>query len=504
VFPTLSFGDTEIAPADLAARAAKAAGFLASIGLADGDTFAVMLRNQPALLEIMLAARQLGAYFVPLNWHFTAAETSFILRDSGAKVLIIGGDLLPGVADGIPADMPVYRVGPLERALSQGAANGARDWNAGVERAEPLRTSSDKFRGMVPYTSGTTGQPKGVLRIPQGDPAEVALRMGRMYQQALGVSPTSRCLISAPLYHSAPTSYVLLAARQGAWLRLEPRFDALETLAAIERFRTTDAYLVPTMYVRLLRLTAAERSRYDISSLRFVASTGAPCPAEVKRAMIDWWGDIINETYASSELGYLTAISSNEARVKPGSAGRPIDGVTIRILDEQGHEVPANTIGKIYARQTLMPSFTYINRQSDRDVLEHDGFLTVGDIGYVDTDGYLFVSDRRSDLVLSGGVNIYPAEIEAQLITMPGIADCAVFGVPDPEFGQSLVAVIQPGEEVSLTAEQVRSFLATRLAGFKIPRTIVFRAQLPREDTGKIFKRKLRDEFTQALATRAL
>ena len=177
--------------------------------------------------------------------------------------------------------------------------------------------------------------------------------------------------------------------------------------------------------------------------------------------------------------------------------------MTIRILDEHGRDVPDKTIGKIYARQTLMPSFTYINRQSDRDALEHDGFLTVGDIGYVDSDGYLFVSDRRSDLVLSGGVNIYPAEIEAQLITMPGIADCAVFGVPDAEFGQALVAVIQPGEEAWLTAEQVRSFLATRLAGFKIPRTIVFRAQLPREDTGKIFKRKLRDEFTQTQASKA-
>ena len=177
MFPTLSFGDSEIAPADLAARAAKTAGFLASIGLADGDTFAVMLRNQPKLIEIMLAARQLGAYFVPLNWHFTATEASFILRDSGAKLLIIGGDLLPGVADAIPVDMPVYRVGPLGPSQGQGAANGARDWNAAVEDAQPLRTSSDKFRGMVPYTSGTTGQPKGVRRIPQGDPTQVAERI---------------------------------------------------------------------------------------------------------------------------------------------------------------------------------------------------------------------------------------------------------------------------------------------------------------------------------------
>jgi long-chain acyl-CoA synthetase len=250
------------------------------------------------------------------------------------------------------------------------------------------------------------------------------------------------------------------------------------------------------MFVRLLRLPAKVRSRYDLSSLKFVASTGAPCAPDVKRAMIDWWGDVINETYAASELGYLTAISAKEARAKPGSAGRPIDGVSLRILDEQGHDVPAGTVGKIYARQTLAPQFTYINRPDDRDAIEHDGYLTVGDIGWLDSDGYLFVSDRRSDLVLSGGVNIYPAEIEAQLIAMPGIADCAVFGVPHAEFGQSLVAVIQPTGEVALTAEQVQAFLAKRLAGFKIPRAIHFRDSLPREDTGKIFKRLLREQFT--------
>jgi long-chain acyl-CoA synthetase len=495
MFPTLSFGNHEIGPQDLAARAAKVAGFLASVGIADGDTFAIMLRNDPALVEIMLAARQLGAYFVPLNWHFTAGEAGYILRDSGAKALIVGGDLLQAIAAGIPADIPVYQVQSL---AAQSAADS--DWFSVVARAEPLRGSSENFRGMVAYTSGTTGQPKGVRRIPQGDGAQASRRLSRMYEQALGIVPNARCLISAPLYHSAPCSYVLFAARRGAWLRLEPRFDALATLAAIEHFRITDAYLVPTMFVRLLRLPEAERRRYDHSSLRFVVSTGAPCPPDVKRAMIDWWGDVIHETYAASELGYLTAISSQEARAKPGSAGRPIEGVAIRILDDEGRNVPCETIGKIYARQTLAPPFTYINRQSDRDAIERDGFLTVGDLGYVDADGYLFVTDRRSDLILSGGVNIYPAEIEAQLIVMPGIADCAVFGVPHAEFGQSLVAVIQPTGNLALTVEQVRSFLAAKIAGFKIPRTILFRSELPREDTGKIFKRRLRDEFLTSTA----
>jgi long-chain acyl-CoA synthetase len=252
------------------------------------------------------------------------------------------------------------------------------------------------------------------------------------------------------------------------------------------------------MFVRLLRLPTDVRSSYDLSSLRFVITTGAPCAPEVKRAMIDWWGDVINETYAASELGYLTSISAQEARAKPGSAGRSIEGVSIRILDDQGRDVPCGTIGKIYVRQTLMPPFTYINRPEERVALEHEGFLTAGDIGWLDADGYLYVTDRRNDLVLSGGVNIYPAEIEAQLIAMPGVADCAVFGVPHPEFGQSLVAVVQPADGNMLTADAVRAFLAPRLAGFKIPRAIHFRSSLPREDTGKIFKRRLRDEFSGA------
>jgi long-chain acyl-CoA synthetase len=506
MFPTLSFGTQEFAPQDLAARAARSAGFLASAGLKDGDTFALMLRNDPVLVEIMLAARQLGAYFVPLNWHFKAGEAGYILRDSGAKALIIHSDLLPAIADGIPAGMPVFEVAPLadesaadaRQEASTNAHHGAADWHSLVARVEPLRGTSVHFRGMVAYTSGTTGQPKGVRRNPRGDEADAAQRMGRMYAQGLGIIPGARCLISAPLYHSAPCSYLLFASRCGAWLRLEPRFDAQATLAAIERYGITDAYLVPTMFVRLLRLPEAVRRQYDLSSLRFVVSTGAPCPPDVKRAMIDWWGDVINETYAASELGYLTAISAKEARAKPGSAGRPIEGVSLRILDEAGNDVPRGTIGKIYARQTLMPQFTYINRERDRAAIEHEGYLTVGDIGWLDPDGYLYVTDRRNDLVLSGGVNIYPAEIEAQLMMMPGVADCAVFGVPHAEFGQSLVAVIQPSGEVALSPDGVQAFLAKRLAGFKIPHAIHFRDALPREDTGKIFKRLLREEFVSS------
>ena len=501
MFPTLSFGDQEMTPAELAVGSAKAADVLTSIGVAEGDTFAVMLPNSPTLIEIMLAARQIGAYFVALNWHFKAGEAGYILRDSGARALVIDSDLVAQIAEGIPPDMPVLEV---ERNSGAGARRDGGsaslrdiDWHARLAQATPLTKVSDRPRGMIAYTSGTTGLPKGVRRIPPGveDAAAAAERMARMFQAGLGITPNARCLVSAPLYHSAPASYAAFAALCGAWLRLEPRFDAEATLAMIERYRISHAYLVPTMFVRLLRLPAEVRARYDLSSLQFVISTGAPCAPNIKNAMIEWFGDVINETYASSELGYLTSITAQEARAKPGSAGRPIDGVTIRILDDQGRDVAAGTIGKIYARQTLATAFTYINRQEDRDAIEQEGFLTVGDIGYVDDDGYLYVTDRRNDLVLSGSVNIYPAEIEAQLIAMAGVADCAVFGVPDSEFGQSLIAAIQPSGTVALTAEAVQAFLSERLANFKISRVVEFRDTLPREDTGKIFKRKLRDEY---------
>jgi long-chain acyl-CoA synthetase len=211
--------------------------------------------------------------------------------------------------------------------------------------------------------------------------------------------------------------------------------------------------------------------------------------------MIGWWGDVINESYAASETGYLTAISSAEARLKPGSAGRPIEGVSIKIVDDNGNEVAAGVVGTIYARHLATSRFTYINRENDRKAVENDGYVTVGDIGYLDHEGYLYVCDRRTDLVLSGGVNIYPAEIEQVLIGMPGVADCAVFGIPDAEFGQSLAAVVQTHGETSLTAQQVKEFLARKLADFKVPRIVEFRDSVPREDTGKIFKRRLQEEY---------
>ena len=257
----------------------------------------------------------------------------------------------------------------------------------------------------------------------------------------------------------------------------------------------THAYLVPTMFVRMLALPDAVRRRHDLGSMRFVASTGSPCPPDVKRAMIEWWGPVIHEAYGSSELGYMTRLDSVEALRKPGSAGKPLPGVDIAILDDQGEPLPPGQAGLIYAHQSAIADFSYIGNPQARHAMERHGLKTLGDIGYLDEDGYLFIVDRSADLVICGGVNIYPAEIEAVLHMLPGVADCAVFGIPDAEFGEALAAAVQLVDGAALDAEAVRAFLRPRLAGFKLPKVVTFHTQLPREDTGKIFKRRLREPY---------
>jgi long-chain acyl-CoA synthetase len=285
------------------------------------------------------------------------------------------------------------------------------------------------------------------------------------------------------------------AMLHGELLVLEPKFDAERTLALIDEFKLTHAYLVPTMYVRLLRLDERIKKRYDVSSMRFVSSTGSPCPAEIKRAMIEWWGPVFNESYAASELGYLTSITSSEALRKPGSAGRPLGKARISIRDTAGRELPQGEVGLIYARQPAFPDFTYNNDPDARRKIEVDGLWSMGDMGYLDADGYLYVCDRASDMVISGGVNIYPAEIEAVLALMPGVRDCAVFGIPDEEFGEALCAAVQPDPGATLTAGEVQDFLRSRISSYKVPRKVDFHPALPREDSGKIFKRRLRAPY---------
>jgi long-chain acyl-CoA synthetase len=489
--------------AAIEARALRGIGGLDRLGIGAGDVVAIMLRNEPAFLEAMLIARLAGCYSCPINFHYKADEAGYILRDCAAKALIIHADLLRQVDGGIPpgcrvivvepsaATRAAFRLTPEQCAVPQGAT----EWEAWLAASPAYQGPPRQVHGSVPYSSGTTGKPKGVLRRPATP--EALARMIEITQTVLGIKQGMRTAIVAPLYHSAPASYGMQSLLFGDLVLIHERFDAERLLADIERHKLDRLYLVPTHFVRLLRLPDEIRRRYDLSSIAFVASTGSPCPPEVKKQMIDWWGPVINESYASSEAGFITLLTSQEAKTHSGSAGRPLPGADVRIMNDAGEVLPPFEPGLIYCRQSAYPDFTYINRDADRRAIDRDGLVAVGDVGYFDRDGYLYICDRKSDMVISGGVNIYPAEIEAVLITMPGVADCAVFGIPDAEFGEALAAHVQPHGDAVIEREAVRKFLKERIADYKVPRVVEFSEALPREESGKIFKRRLRDPYWQ-------
>ncbi|ODV06504.1 MAG: hypothetical protein ABT20_12940 [Rubrivivax sp. SCN 70-15] len=490
--PTLVFQGHTIGPDEFEVLWRRSAAALAAAGVGDGDVVALMLRNSPEAIELMVAVRHLGAQWCPVNWHFKTDEVQYILGNSGAKVFIADAELLAGLHG--------LDVGSALVWTTRGALPGVPAWEPLRDARAPTTAAAAAPRGAMFYTSGTTGRPKGIVRAPM-TPAQVQANAA-MRRTAYGVEPTMRALLSAPWYHSAPNSYALGIVQESGTLYVEERFDAERTLHLIHEHRLTHAYLVPTMYVRLLALPAEVRARYDLGSMRFVSSTGSPCPPEVKRAMIEWWGPVINECYGASELGYMTLLTSEQALRKPGSAGPALPGVVLKILDDDGHEMPRNVPGLIYIEQPATPDFSYVGNPEARARMEAAGLKTMGDVGYLDDEGFLYIVDRQADMVISGGVNIYPAEIEIALQAMPGIADCAVFGIPDAEFGEALAAAVQPAPGAALTADGVRAWLHERIAGYKVPKVVSFHEQLPREDTGKIFKRKLREPYWAGRARR--
>jgi long-chain acyl-CoA synthetase len=483
------FHGERIAPESFEDAIARAAAVLQGAGIAAGDVVALMMRNRPDTLALMLAVRHLGAQWCPVNWHFKSAEVGHILADSGARAFVIDSGLMTTL-QGLPLAAVQTWIVPTDDVA---VAAGLPSWLAACTNVRPLQAAPLPPRGAMFYTSGTTGRPKGIRRAP-ATPEQAASGLA-VLRHVLGFEPGMKALVSAPMYHSAPNSFAIGAAQEGAELHIEERFDAERTLRLISQHRLTHAYLVPTMYVRLLRLPAEVRARHDLSSMRFVSSTGSPCPPDVKRAMIAWWGPVIHEAYGSSELGYMTRLDSHEALRKPGSAGKPLPGVTLAILDEAGRPLPQGQAGSIYVHQPAYADFSYIGNDAARQRMERGGLKTLGDVGYLDEDGFLFIVDRAADMVISGGVNIYPAEIEAALLGMPGVADCAVFGIPDAEFGESLLAAVQPEPGAAIDTESVRAYLKPRLADYKLPRQVMVHAQLPREDTGKVFKRKLREPY---------
>jgi long-chain acyl-CoA synthetase len=460
-----------------------------------------VLRNDLPFFEVSLAARMLGANPVPVNWHFTADEAGYILRDSGAKAVVIHSDLLETIRPGIPDETFVLGVStPDEIAETFGVEESARrlpddvaDFETWVSSFEPLPPREIPPPVSMVYTSGTTGRPKGVRRFPP-TPEQDALGRSTV-QTVLGMSGPVVTVICGPMYHAAPNGYGLMAAIIGGEVILQPRFDPEGLLALIEAHAVSHLFMVPIMFVRLLHLPEEVRSRYDVSSLRWVVHGGAPCPPDVKRQMIDWWGPVVYEFYGSTEVGIVALCDSQQWLAHPGTVGRVVEGASVRVLDEAGRDLAHGEAGEVHCRFDGMSDFTYQGDEEKRRAIEREGLIATGDIGFLDAEGFVYLCDRKADLVISGGVNIYPAEIEAELMKHAAVADCAIFGIPDSEFGERLCAVVQPKPGATLAAEQLQDFLRKSLAGYKIPRIFEFRQELPRDDSGKIFKRSLRDPY---------
>ena len=494
----LYFGGEQTERAQFEYRAKSIAAVLTDYGVGPDDAVAVLLRNDILYMEIVQACRYVGAYYVTLNWHGAAAEIGAILDDSKARVVIGHSDLTAKLTQ---LSIPVLAVPtPLKLVRAYGVdakmAEGQHSLEALIETAEPIQTPPLLSRGMLAYTSGSTGRPKGIRRSVDPDGADryelyIALARGLLH-----LAPGDRFYTAAPLYHSAPNALSFMSIAAGyAELYISPKFDPEGFLADIERYRITHCYLVPTMMVRLLKLPKSVREKYDVSSFKFGISTGSAWPRDVKQAMIDWFGPVFYETYGASEIGFITLISSEDAIRKPGSVGQVLSGGSLKILDENGAELPAGEAGAIYIHLPQFGDFTYSNAEGDLKGQRHGKYTTVGDVGYLDEDGFLFISDRKKDMIISGGANIFPAEIEAALINMPQVFDCAVFGAPHPEFGETVIAAVQCADGASLTLEELQQFLSDKIAGFKIPKQLDLHDALPREDSGKIFKERLRAPY---------
>src|SRR6202140_3002853 len=501
-------GDRERSHAEVASRADRIAGGLNGLGVKQGDSVCILMRNDIAFIEAAYAAMRLGAYAVPVNWHFKPEEINYVLKDSGTSVLIGHADMLHQPRGAIPADITVlsaptppeiltnYQIEPDHLA----APDFATDLESWLEQQRPYDGPALPQPSNMIYTSGTTGHPKGGRRNAPTPAQTIASE--RLRALIYGLKPGVRALLPGPLYHSAPNSFGLRAGRLGGALVLIPRFDPEEFLRLIEAEEIDTIFMVPTMFVRLMKLPDGVRRKYDTSSLRHVVHAAAPCPADIKRAMIQWWGPVIYEYYGSTEASALTFASSEDALKKPGTVGKILDGVELRFLGDNGEPLPQGENGEIYSRIAGNPDFTYHNKPEKRAEIERDGFITSGDVGYIDADGYVFLCDRKRDMVISGGVNIYPAEIEAALHAVAGVHDCAVFGIPDAEFGEALMAVVEPQAGVTLDIGAIRAQLKMSLADYKVPKHVEIQAQLPREDSGKIFKRRLRDPYWERAGRR--
>ncbi|TSE01133.1 acyl-CoA synthetase [Skermania sp. ID1734] len=464
---------------------------LHDLGLRKGDVVAMLSDNAVECFTIYWAALRSGLYLTAINFHLTAGEAAYIVDDCDAKVLIASGSL-----DGLAEQVRALSPGVAHAYSFDGELTGFDSYDELLASAGDRELTEQPRGSDMLYSSGTTGRPKGVkaplLPIAVDQPGDTLTALAG---QAFGFNADDVYLSPAPIYHAAPLRWSGVVHAYGGTVVVMERFRAEDALAAIGQYGVTVTQMVPTMFVRMLQLDEQTRSGYDVSSLRLAIHAAAPCPQDVKQAMIDWWGPILVEYYSCTESNGLTLISSPEWQTKRGSVGRSMLG-PVHVCDDDGAEVPAGEIGVVYFEREARP-FEYHkdpDKTKDAEHPDHPNWTTVGDIGYVDADGYLYLTDRKSFTIISGGVNIYPQEVENALTMHPAVFDVAVIGVPDPALGQQVKAVVQLRDGIEPSdqlAQQLIAHAKTTVAAFKSPKSVDFVTNLPRTETGKMVKRRL-------------
>jgi long-chain acyl-CoA synthetase len=497
--PALVIDGDAISFGELYARSQRVAAALHEAGLRRGDGVALVLPNRPEFLEITWGAQLSGLYYTAVNTHFLPDEVGYVIDDSDAKAVFIDASM-PELA----AHIRAANVAVIAHIAVGGPLPGWRCYEDALAAPGDAPPASDGSEML--YSSGTTGRPKAVRRpLPvdgNGSWAQSVLEMALIHKY--GMSPSSVYLSPAPLYHAAGVNYTMAANRVGAASIIMRKFDAETVLRLIDTHRVTHAQFVPTMFVRMLKLPPAVRERYDVSSLRCVIHAAAPCPVDVKYRMMEWFGPIIHEYYGGTEGFAGTTIGPQDWLAHPGSVGIPM--APVHVVGEDGQELPVGESGELYFEGG--PDFEYFKDPDKTASVYNDrGWRSLGDMGYVDSDGFLYLTDRSTFMIVSGGVNIYPQEAENLLVMHPKLVDAAVFGVPNDEFGEEVKAVVQPADGVvpgpELEAELIE-YCRAHLAGYKCPRTVEFDRELPRDPNGKLYKRRIRDRYWQGRVSRIL
>jgi acyl-CoA synthetase (AMP-forming)/AMP-acid ligase II len=476
---------------DLEDRSARLAGLWRERGIGPGDHVAVLLDNQATYFEVAWAARRAGLYLTPVNCHLGAEEAGYVVTDCGARA-IVGTARLDGLLRSLG---PAVEAVPT-RLVVDGEVAGWEPYGAAVAGAEPIAAADEVEGAWMFYSSGTTGRPKGIKPPLPGTPYGTGGAFDALVTGLFGFREGITYLSPAPLYHAAPLGWSMAAQRLGGTVVVLERFDAAEALRALDQHRVTHAQFVPTHFVRMLKLDPAVRASVDLSSLERVVHAAAPCPPDVKDAILDWFGPIVWEYYSGSEGAGFCAIGPDEWRRHRGSVGRSLLGA-VHVVGADGEDLGPGETGQLWFEGGARFEY-HGDAARTAEAIDHRGWATIGDIGHVDEEGYVYLTDRVAHTVISGGVNIYPREIEDVLVGHPKVLDVAVIGVPDDEMGERLLAVIEPvagSAPTAALADELRQHCRARLAGFKVPRQVAFVPELPRLPTGKVRKSALRARF---------